>query len=703
MFRKFRQILISPHFLILIVPVLFLIIGIATIPDYGINWDSFVHFSRGQSYLNFFLTGKKNYNDFPPLVYSNCISGNLGLLLPSCPGGGFRRSYYQNDYYNYEFWVVNDSGHPPVNDILAALSNYLFYQKLGILGDNVSHHLFILFTSFLLIIGIAYFVCQELGTFPAIVSSIVLASYPLFFSESHFNIKDPPEASFFGLAIMFFYLGVVKNKWKFILISSIAAGLALGTKLNIIFAAVIVVPWIVFYLINKFSPNFSITKVAQFLNDRRMLLLSFVVYLPISLGIVYIFWPYLWQDPARNTFNILGYYTQIGIGTPAEMSKYILYGWNIYPAYWISVTTTLPVLVLSVVGILSFWLFARLRKMEFYLFAILWLFVSIVRVSWPNADIYGGVRQIMEYVPALAILSGVGTYTLLRFRFRKVSLALIVVGLFFSIFEMVKIHPNENIYFNQLVGGLKGAQLKNIPYWGNTYGSVYLQGVKWINENSEIEAKIALPLGVMSNISRTMFRSDLHYSKPNWSGPNREGEYGIEMYFEWPMKYWYSFQYYDKYLEPVYVYSVDGVPILKVWKNDMEHTKSIFKEEISYLPKFTSIDKNILGSALNIDLGKNVFITKLVVHHAKNGCQNGSLGYIALSSDKKVWQQQIDPITSPQVAPNVDEKIIGWNDTNFVYLFAGKNTRYIMLDPQIENSCLLKNFEVNVYGLKTLP
>lgn len=668
---------------LLIIPISFLIISIYTLPDYGINWDSFVHFSRGQSYLNYFLTGSTNYDNLPSYSNSDCVNGNLGLFT-KCKDKNERRSYYQNDYYNFDYYIVNDSGHPPLNDIMASLSNYIFYQKLGLVNDTLSHEIFIILSSFLLIIGIAYFVKSELGILPSIVSSLVLASYPLFFAESHFNIKDPPETVFFGLTLIFFYLGTVRNNWKYILLSSIAAGLALGTKLNIIFAIFIIAPWILFYF-----------------NNLKKIFVSLLLYVPIALGIVYSLWPYLWQDPMRNIFNIFGYYSQIGVGTPVEMSAYIFHGWNLYPIYWIFATTSLPVLFLVFVGVFSFKFFLKSKKIGFYLFAILWFVTPILRGSWPNAGIYGGVRQIMEYIPALAILSGMGAYYLLKtIKYRKSIMLVIFLSMLFVIWEMVKIHPNQNVYFNQLIGGLKGAQEKNIPYWGNTYGSVYLQGIKWINENAEIGAKVALPLGVMSNIPRTMFRSDIDYRKPYWTGINRGGEYGIEMYFEWPMKYWYAFQYYDKYLEPVYTYYVDGTPLLKVWKNDIEHTRNEFKEENLYLPKNITYGKNLLGTDLKIDMGKDIFLTKLVIKHSTVNCKNGTLGYIALSNDGINWQNEVDPITYSQVAPNVGGNIFGWSDTNFVYLFAGKKARYIMLDPQVENSCYLKNAMIKISGLK---
>ena len=47
----------------LIIPLVFLIGGIVTLSDYGFNSDEPFHFYRGQAYLHFFLTGKKDYQD----------------------------------------------------------------------------------------------------------------------------------------------------------------------------------------------------------------------------------------------------------------------------------------------------------------------------------------------------------------------------------------------------------------------------------------------------------------------------------------------------------------------------------------------------------------------------------------------------------------------------------------------------------------
>lgn len=84
-------------------------------------------------------------------------------------------------------------------------------------------------------------------------------------------------------------------------------------------------------------------------------------------------------------------------------------------------------------------------------------------------------------------------------------------------------------------------------------------------------------------------------------------------------------------------------------------------------------------------------------------CKNFEIILVALSEDGKNWEREPEPITYPQVAPGVSGEVIGWNENNFVYLFAGKKVRYLMLEAGMKNSCYLKDYSVEVKGLEVLP
>jgi len=197
----------------------------------------------------------------------------------------------------------------------------------------------------------------------------------------------------------------------------------------------------------------------------------------------------------------------------------------------------------------------------------------------------------------------------------------------------------------------------------------------------------------MGNIPRIKLRSDIDFSNSYWSGPNRGGEYEIELDFDWAPKAWYSFAYYDTYLDPVFVAQVDGVPLLKVWKNDLAHTKKGFEKERVYSVYSIEKDKGVL----RIDMGRVINLTRITIFHSAVGCTPQKGGYIAISQDSKNWLREPEPVDYPQVPPAA----VNISDNNFVFLFAAKSARYILLDTALENSCLLENPSIEVKGLST--
>lgn len=698
---------IRREILICLIPLLFLVVGIFTLSDYGVNWDEPFHFMRGQAYLHYYLSGgKRNYDSLPeyPKINSMCEDKSNPLCSFSPGGPSDRekfngsnliyeekikelypkdsriwRSYYQHDTYTYDEIIKIENGHPAIGDIAAAFFNYIFYQKLHILGDIESYHFFEVFTSFLIILGVAIVVYLEIGFFASIVSSASIALYPLFLAESHFNIKDPPETAFFGLTILLFFVGITKNKWKYIVISAFFAALALGTKFNAFFIAPIIGVWFLYYL---FIGNWI-------KRNNLKIIITLFIYPFIVIGLFYVLWPYLWADPLDSFMNIIKFYKQIGIGTPVEMSRYIIFGWNTYPIVWILLTTPLPILFLSIVGILSSLYLIIFRKNNFAFLICIWFLVPIFRASYPNVSVYGGVRQLMEFIPPMAILAGIGANEVIKYiKFKKFIYVIIVAGMVFVAWEMFTIHPNQNVYFNQFIGGLSGAKQNNIPYWGNSYGNAYQQGLNWLNRNVEGNARIGLPISTMGNIPWIKFRSDLEFTNSSWSGPKRKGEYEIELVFDWSPTAWYSFAYYNVFLNPVFEAKVDEVSILKVWKNDIEHTKKGFEKESIYYPISIKKDK----SNLLIDIGKEIVLTRLTIRHSNINCSPQKGGFIAISSNNRDWLREPEPIDYPQVPPAA----VGITDTNFVYLFAAKRARYILLETALNNSCLLKDFNAKV-------
>lgn len=658
---------------IFVIPTLFFIVSFLTLSDYGINWDEPIHFNRGQGYLYYFLTGKIEQDK------------------PITDRPSFFNGYDVKALYDW------DGGHPVTSDILAAISNFIFYQKLGLVGDIQGYHLFNLFTATLAVFIVAIFAYQTYGLFASIVASLAIATYPLFFSEAHFNIKDPPETAFFALTIFAFWKSLEKGNWKWLLLSSISAGLALGTKLNIVFLPLIILPYLLFryfYLIKNGHKFFMVFQRIPF--PYRKMLILFPL---IMIAIPFVTWPFLWENTLAHISKVLYYYKNIAIGFDYQPAEYRFLGFNLYPIFWIIATSPLWVLVLSLIGII-YALLKPDKKKTTWLW-LLWLVIPIVRVSLPSTVIYGGVRQIMEFLPAMALLAGLGGHQLVlnlkqakSLKFKNWSLEFVCILVFgvWSLIPIIRLHPNQNVYFNFLVGGLAGAKERDIPSWGNSYGNAYWQAIQWINENAEEGAQLALVQGTGQNVPLIQLRSDINFSGTNWSGINRNGEYLMELVYQGSQRaYPYVWDYLEKFLDSVYEVKVDGVSIAKVWKNDLQHTKpQMRRNEIKYpLPRNIAWE----GNSFTVDTGKLVELTRIVIQFKDTpGCSK--LGIVELSHDGNSWGKEQEKLDVEQVLRSLDVE----GGVNF-YL-AAREARFIRVNFDSENHCFSTQSKISIYVLE---
>lgn len=658
------------------VGILFLALGIADLPNYGPNWDEPVHFGRGQAILHYFLTGKKDYNDLSPRQ-------------------ALRRSYYQHDGYSYAFFeekfsetkkFLAGTGHPVLSDIFAAAFNRVFYQVLNVVGDIESYHLYGVATAAILT-GVLYFVTSSLyGSFVGLVSVLSLMLSPLFLGESRFNIKDVPEAVFYACTMLAFYQGIVKNNWKWIVLSSFFAGLAFSTKLNIVFAAVSAGIWV-------------FVGWKKFFVSRKFVLLSFLCYPIVPLILYFGSWPMLWKDPINRFLYNLNYYQTIAKagGSPAEFTT--LLGFNTYALQWIVFSTPLVILGLASVGLCTGY-FIKMNRPFFFL-VLLWFVVPIIRVSLPGLVIYGGVRQIMEYLPAMAILAGIGAdrvvtslvrYFVSSFKLKNnkkhiVTLALqgFIVFSFIPItLKIIQMYPNESIYFNPLIGGLKGAAARNIPGWGNSLGSTYRQGVRWLNANAEQGAKVGFLYELRSNIPVIDLRSDFEFSNQVRSAIQRKGEYIIGVTHHGTQESSYHRKYLERFLEPVYTVSVEGVPVLKIWKNDFEHSKPEYQKQEQLPANFLVYKEN---DNVIVDLQERRRVTKVSVQYPMTGsCTLPTNGYFQHSLDGIHWDRETADFSFFPLAY--------WFKTQpepgvLQFLFAAEPAQFIKFVILDNNSCLM--------------
>jgi len=688
-----------------IVFVSFFLFELLTLSHYGTDFDTINHLPRGQAYLRYFLSGKLNYKGLPEYVEYHQKDNTL-LFSPDKPQNTIpHRSIYQLDGYNGTYFLNKDGGHPPLTDIFASIFNYLFFQKLRFLNDIDSYHVYIILTASVLAATIFWWTKKRFGTFAGIIGVTALITYPLFLGESHFNLKDVPEATFYSLTLILFYEGVINRKLIYIIFSAIFFGFAWGTKFNILFSPVIFLSWLGLYYC---SSNKTI-------RDGKFLLIVALVLPLIATTIFFGSWPFLWIDPFSRFMQIVSYYKTIGIN-PSFDRAFIFLGFNTYALQWILFTTPLVTLFLSTLGIVFAFLRGFKEKEKTALLVLFWLVVPIARVTMPNAGIYGGVRQIMEFVPAMAILAGIGARyivtllqgsivlykkqlnnkTIQQLSPKTTLLALQVLSILMFVpitLKLISIHPNENVYFNPLIGGLRGAKERNLPYWGNSFGNAYRQAAVWVNQNAEPESTLVLAQELMPNLPKLFVRSDLKYGNNLRSGYVRKGEYVIGLdYGNAANRSYYSSRYYNHYLQPLYQIKVDEASILNIWKNDLSRTKKGFTtEEIAHNASYKQTDRGIL-----IDLKKPLYISKIKWSFSQINCKQANQIYFNISIRGNSWYKTPHVLPEDLPIPTLERQPAG---NTITYPFAAEYARYIHVIVDPENSCPNKIQSLNVYHL----
>ena len=424
------------HFLLSLVALL----GLINIPNIGISWDEpGQRLSAGLSVIN---------------VIDNVAPG----LIPS----GYSEFRTQADDLTtnlaVDHGVAFDAPILALEALLGIESTrgiYLLHHVVNWLGYLVG-----LAAMYLLVFQV--FKRRELALLAA---SMFLLS-PRILAEGFYNSKDITFMSFLLLSCyLTLRIWESKNQSRY----AILAGFIGGYATDIRILGLVQVPILAFVFLMIY-----LSKIETF----KRTLKQFLLYLTSFSVTVYIFFPYLWENPIGNLIRVF-----------RSMSKYnwdgfVLYSgeriqahdlpWHYIPV-WISITTPILYLILFAVGVmtLSAMLVRRIREQEINLFTInqtfilLMFFAPLAIVIGLNSTLYDGWRH-MYFIYPFFIAIGIYGYTFLESKlhnrtvFLRVAVALSLTS---TLVWVVANNPQQNLYFNKLAGE-KIAQDWEMDYWG---------------------------------------------------------------------------------------------------------------------------------------------------------------------------------------------------------------------------------------------
>jgi hypothetical protein len=525
--------------LVFVYVLLFTLIGAITLPAYGFTWDEAVgDVFFGERYFHFWTTLNPAYLDFE----------RTDLDVQQRPFNLYSSTY--RDKPN-EFL--------PVGNTVSGATMEIFGYRLGWLDPVDGFHFGKVVLAALLLWVLHNFAAPRLGKLAAGLAVLILSTFPRFWGDMHFNPLDIPAAIFFSFTIFSFYIWTEHPSWRQAVITGIMFGLALGSKATSHFIPVVLFlglfPWQ--SLLHLWTP--AIAHLRKYIGH--------YIAMPIIGAITFfIAWPYFYGDPMRLTV----YYNFIFTEGYTRGTQ----SWNWDPL--IQAVTTMPEidLVLLMVGIgFAVWSVIK-RQSRLSQLLLAWLAIPIIRASLPGAANFDGIRHFEEFVPAACLLAGYGGASLInlvaRFPTRKMIVSagivfLIVVNI--GVIE-ARYFPYDYLYYNSLVGGLKGMQQRDADstdYWAGSYR----QGIQWLNYNVEQNAQVHVAIApwIVRLVAPIWLRSDIGIiEEPVVNLKINQGYPVYAMFITRPGWYNTIANYASQNLKPVHQIDVDGATILVIYK-----------------------------------------------------------------------------------------------------------------------------------------
>ncbi|MCK4669662.1 MAG: glycosyltransferase family 39 protein [Nanoarchaeota archaeon] len=443
----------------LIIAVLFLIIGFWTLPDYGLTWDEPIRYTSGILYWNYFTGGDLQ------------IEGLSNLR-----------------------W------YGPLTSIVSIFSYKIFTGMLGLVSIITALRIPIIIFSAIAIFLTYLMTAKYYNRFAGIVAALALFLYPRFFAHSHFNIADVPMAAMFVIVFFLSLMYLKKPSWKRGALLGISLGLSFDVKINSIFIPVILVFWLLVGYRDKFG--LSLQKISPRIPKINLGgFASILIFGAISLIAGY---PWLWKSSFSRIIEIITFFTKMeGIGKFSVFYYGNVFesGVNVpwtYPFGYLWATTPIVISILAIIGILVVLYDTIKLKNRFSSLVLIWFLIGTLRISF-TGQVYDGIRQFFDIVPALCILAGIGAYFLYRLlpgffkeqqakKYARWFLIIIIAFSFISSsYAIVKLHPYQSAYYSSSIGGVQGAIGKmRIIYWGEPVKEM----IEWVNKNTPDDAKI---------------------------------------------------------------------------------------------------------------------------------------------------------------------------------------------------------------------
>jgi tetratricopeptide (TPR) repeat protein len=379
--------------------------------------------------------------------------------------------HYDQSVHVYNYFATHGQDKSALNTPVTNLKYYgQSYDNLATILtkwfniDDVYgfRNLMSIIAGWLVIFVTALFSIWLTGYKTGILVLILFAVSPGFMGHAQNNLKDVPFALAYIAGIFFilkFLFSVQKYSYRNLIF--LAAAITFSISIRAGGLLLICYLYFFFFLFHLFG---YFTEVRTDFNEirKKFFLICGITVISWFSGIL--LWPYALQSPIKNvidSYRVMAHYPltfrQIFEGK-VEWSDYM--PWYYLPK---SMIITIPIVVTS--GLVLFFIFLKSKlnqnNLIKYILILFTIFFPIVFVVYEKSNIYSSWRQFLFLYPGIVLLASIGYWYFHEFiRVKYLKWAVVVLIVLLSIHPVKFMLNNPKfyyLYYNQLVGGLKGA------------------------------------------------------------------------------------------------------------------------------------------------------------------------------------------------------------------------------------------------------
>lgn len=425
-----------------------------------------------------------------------------------------------------------------------------------------------------LILFIGLTAWQFAGWRAGIIALLMAFLSPRLVGHGVMNPKDIPFATGYIISLFFIFrwmFQMPKPSWQTLVGLTLGLGMAIGVRAG----GILLVAIFALFAFLHFLGRFGVNGVFRGKELGRYLLYGLI---PVLGGflVALAFWPFAMQAPFDHIREAMAELEKYGVNIRLLFNGEMVFAqslpWDYLPM-WVLVTVPLFILVGWLIGLLQIsvlWKRYGSIAIGMLLFAFLFPFIYVI---YKGSTLYDGWRHLIFPYTSGVVLAALALHALDDWASArwKPHLVLYLIGILAisPLMHMVRNPAHQYIYFNPIVGGVKGAYGNyETDYWGTSVK----QGLEWLEKEGIIGPDIQTEVTIASNFAYALQVYGKKY------GPNVKFAY--VRYRQRHDEPWDYGLFQSRFVDASYIkkgswppentihtIDVDGAPILAIAKN----------------------------------------------------------------------------------------------------------------------------------------